>query len=94
MSLYRAAVSCKHSGFCLRIISRKLARALLKQSPELTRQKEVKMANQNDRDDRPNSKEPNSKKQTGDPGRTPGTAEGDRQTVEEDLRDKEKEGKI
>lgn len=27
--------------------------------------------------------------QTGDPGRTPGTAEGDRETVEEDLRDKE-----
>ena len=27
--------------------------------------------------------------QTGDPGRTPGTAEGDRETVEEDLREKE-----
>jgi hypothetical protein len=27
--------------------------------------------------------------QSGDPGRTPGTAEGDRETVEEDLRDKE-----
>jgi hypothetical protein len=27
--------------------------------------------------------------QTGDPGRTPGKAEGDEQTVEEDLRDKE-----
>lgn len=27
--------------------------------------------------------------ETGDPGRTPGTAEGDRQTVEEDLQDKE-----
>ena len=25
--------------------------------------------------------------QTGDPGRTPGTAEGDRETVEEDLKD-------
>lgn len=28
-------------------------------------------------------------KQTNDPGRTPGTAEGDRETVEEDLRSKE-----
>lgn len=27
--------------------------------------------------------------QTGDPGRTPGTAEGDEQTVDEDLRAKE-----
>jgi hypothetical protein len=26
--------------------------------------------------------------QSGDPGRTPGTAEGDRQTVEDDLRNK------
>lgn len=29
--------------------------------------------------------------QSGDPGRTPGTAEGDRETVEADLRDKEGE---
>lgn len=29
--------------------------------------------------------------QTGDPGRTPGAAEGDEQTVDEDLREKEKE---
>jgi hypothetical protein len=27
--------------------------------------------------------------QTGDPGRTPGTAEGDEETVEEDLRQKD-----
>ena len=27
--------------------------------------------------------------QSGDPGRTPGSAEGDRETVEQDLRDKE-----
>jgi hypothetical protein len=33
-----------------------------------------------------------SENQTGDPGRTPGTAEGDEQTVEEDLREKEGEG--
>jgi hypothetical protein len=30
---------------------------------------------------------------TGDPGRTPGTAEGDEQTVEEDLREKEEQQK-
>lgn len=29
-----------------------------------------------------------SQSQTGDPGRTPGTAEGDRQTVEDDVNDK------
>jgi hypothetical protein len=29
-----------------------------------------------------------SQSQTGDPGRTPGTAEGDRATVEEDVNDK------
>ena len=28
------------------------------------------------------------KERSGDPGRTPGTAEGDEETVEEDLRDK------
>ena len=28
---------------------------------------------------------------TGDPGRTPGTAEGDRQTVEDDLQHKERD---
>lgn len=28
-------------------------------------------------------------KRTGDPGRTPGTAEGDRETVEEDLENQE-----
>lgn len=29
--------------------------------------------------------------QSGDPGRTPGSAEGDRETVEEDLREKDAE---
>lgn len=29
----------------------------------------------------------------GDPGRTPGAAEGDRETVEEDLKDKENEAR-
>jgi hypothetical protein len=30
-----------------------------------------------------------SEKQTGDPGRTPGTAEGDEETVDESIRQKE-----
>jgi hypothetical protein len=30
----------------------------------------------------------------GDPGRTPGSAEGDRETVEEDLKDKEQQGQL
>jgi hypothetical protein len=34
---------------------------------------------------------PGGEKETGDPGRTPGTAEGDRRTVEEDLREKGQE---
>lgn len=33
--------------------------------------------------------ETNSKSQTGDPGRTASKAEGDRETVEQDLQDKE-----
>ena len=32
--------------------------------------------------------------QTGDPGRTPGAAEGDEQTVDEDIRAKESQGKL
>jgi hypothetical protein len=32
---------------------------------------------------------PNSATASGDPGRTPGTAEGDRSTIEESLRNKE-----
>ena len=35
----------------------------------------------------------NSAAVSGDPGRTPGTAEGDRSTVEEDLRDKDRQGR-
>jgi hypothetical protein len=47
------------------------------------------MADQKDRDNQPDKKN-----QTGDPGRTPGAAEGDRETVEADIRDKEREGKL
>ncbi|HVG32871.1 MAG TPA: hypothetical protein VM911_07320 [Pyrinomonadaceae bacterium] len=32
--------------------------------------------------------------ETGDPGRTPGTAEGDEQTIDEDLQRKENQGQI
>lgn len=45
------------------------------------------MAEQDERNEERESQE--SEKKTGDPGRTPGTAEGDEQTVEEDLREKE-----
>lgn len=31
---------------------------------------------------------------SGDPGRTPGSAEGDEETVDEDIREKEAEGKL
>ena len=47
------------------------------------------MAEQDKRDER---SEPEGENQTGDPGRTPGTAEGDEQTVDEDLRNKERSG--
>jgi hypothetical protein len=35
---------------------------------------------------------PSNQEVTGSPGPTPGSAEGDRETVEEDLRNKEREG--
>jgi len=38
-----------------------------------------------DKRNEPESESSGSENQTNDPGRTPGTAEGDRQTVEEDL---------
>jgi hypothetical protein len=37
------------------------------------------------------NKSPNT---SGDPGRTPGSAEGDEETVDEDIRQKEAEGKL
>ena len=55
------------------------------------------MADQNRRDQRSGDKgsaPTKGKEQTGDPGQTPGTAEGDRQTIEEDIRNKEREGKV
>ncbi len=54
------------------------------------------MTNQEERDDQKKSKSEgpstSDDDQTGDPGRTPGTAEGDEQTIDEDLRQKGKEG--
>lgn len=32
--------------------------------------------------------------ESGDPGRTPGSAEGDEETIDEDIRQKEVEGKL
>ena len=51
------------------------------------------MANQEELDDQKkiqsNESSTDDESQTGDPGRTPGTAEGDEQTIDEDLRQKE-----
>ena len=46
------------------------------------------MTNQEERDDQKKSKGSSTSddEETGDPGRTPGTAEGDEQTIDEDLR--------
>jgi hypothetical protein len=46
------------------------------------------MMEQDKRDERSASSS-GEENQTGDPGRTPGMAEGDEQTVDEDLREKE-----
>ncbi len=54
------------------------------------------MTNQEERDDQKKSKSEGSstsdESETGDPGRTPGTAEGDEQTIDEDLRRREIQG--
>ncbi len=47
-------------------------------------------ANKDDKNKTPTTESSNS----GDPGRTPGAAEGDEQTVDEDIREKEAEGKL
>jgi hypothetical protein len=51
----------------------------------------MKMAEENRREDQSGSQSgtaASKQERTGDPGRTPGKAEGDERTVEEDLRDK------
>lgn len=56
------------------------------------------MANQEERDDQTKSPsaaaaaQKGDDNETGDPGRTPGTAEGDEQTIDEDLRRQENQG--
>ena len=56
---------------------------------------EKRVTNQEENDDQKTSRsQPSSgsnTQETGDPGRTPGTAEGDEQTIDEDLRQKDKE---
>jgi len=55
-------------------------------------QGEYKMKENEERKDRQSDQSSSAEEnQSGDPGRTPGAAEGDRQTVEQDLRDKESE---
>jgi hypothetical protein len=50
------------------------------------------MADQKNRDSEANNQ--GDKTATGDPGRTAGKAEGDRETVEQDIKDKEQKGQI
>jgi len=56
------------------------------------------VANQEERDEQQKSsqsaRQGGDANQSGDPGRTPGKAEGDEQTVDEDLRQKEEQGEI
>jgi hypothetical protein len=56
------------------------------------------VANQEERDERKGSQSASAQQaddgQSGDPGRTPGKAEGDEETVDEDLRQKEEQGEI
>jgi hypothetical protein len=56
------------------------------------------MADENRREDGRDEKGSLSKtreaESSGDPGRTPGSAEGDRETVEEDLQEKENQGRL
>lgn len=55
----------------------------------------VKDADENKPVDSVNKNEKNTTtEQSGDPGRTPGSAEGDEETVDEDIRQKEAEGKL
>ena len=41
-----------------------------------------------------NEKNKTTTEESGDPGRTPGAAEGDEETIDEDIREKEAEGKL
>ncbi|HEX8710183.1 MAG TPA: hypothetical protein VF723_18210 [Pyrinomonadaceae bacterium] len=56
------------------------------------------MAEQDERDEQAGSTRQAAAKgagdQTGDPGRTPGSAEGDEETVDQDIKDKEEKGQL
>ncbi len=56
-----------------------------------------RVANQEERDEQQKSqsaRQGSDANQSGDPGRTPSKAEGDEETVDEDLRQKEEQGEI
>ncbi len=48
----------------------------------------------NDSADKDRATENKTPSASGDPGRTPGAAEGDEETIDEDIRQKEAEGKL
>lgn len=51
--------------------------------------------NENKRNDAAGTNDKNTAEdESGDPGRTPGAAEGDEETIDEDIREKEAEGKL
>ncbi len=49
---------------------------------------------ENKSNDAAETNDKNAVSESGDPGRTPGSAEGDEETVDEDIRQKEAEGKL
>jgi hypothetical protein len=70
------------------------ALALLRESEK---EGSAEMADQKTHHERMNDEKndkPTNKSQTGDPGRTPSKAEGDRDTIEQDLRHKERERQL
>jgi hypothetical protein len=69
----------------LRITARKIVLKAIKEKSMAEEKRGKGQGSAEESGAAPASKE----QQTGDPGRTPGTAEGDRETVEADLRDKE-----
>lgn len=62
-----------------------------KPQPEATDNKTKKDNSENRQDETAGNKIPHT---SGDPGRTPGSAEGDEETIDEDIRQKEAEGKL
>ncbi len=58
---------------------------------DVTDNKRKEDNSENNRDEATKNKIPQA---SGDPGRTPGSAEGDEETIDEDIRQKEAEGKL